>query len=124
MSASAVPLDALLLRWRTFSQADRTAILRHLPSDRQAELSQALARVRAEGQSARGHYAAYSPWLAELLLSCATDASLTENSPLRPLAREALREGQAKAEEAAGAGKPSSLLDLIRAGLTERGLLP
>lgn len=124
MPADISPLDGLLLRWRDLPPGDRRAIVRLLPPDRQADFARAFQRAQAEGRPPRGRYSGHSRWLADLLAACASDAPPGPSSSIRPKVREALVQGHAQAEELRGAAKPSSLLDLIRGALSERGFLP
>ena len=120
MSADLATLDALLDRWRELPHWDRRAVMRHLPPGRQADLARALQRAKMEGRPPMGRYSGCSRWLADLLANCEPDAP---PGLLKPLVRDALREGHAQAADTLGTARPGSLLDLIRAGLSERGIL-
>lgn len=88
MSAEPDHFDALIERFRTLGPADRDAVLATLPPLEREQLVGAIERRlrlhREEAEAARRagrRYAAYSPWLAEIVRAAATGAPTDALSP-------------------------------------------
>lgn len=96
MPAEATSFDSLIDRFKLLSEADQGAVLAQLPEDEREQTLAAMterelarrAELAAAGQSDR-RYAAYSPWLAQMVR--AAEAGTSEG--LTASAAKALSEG-------------------------------
>jgi hypothetical protein len=89
MPAETTEFDSLIDRFKQLSEVDQAAVLAHLPEDEREQTLAAMtgrelarrAEVAAAGLSDR-RYAAYSPWLAQMVRAAeaGTSEGVTANS--------------------------------------------
>ena len=126
MADAALTLDAVLAQWRGLSSGDRKAIRKRLPLERRIALDQALtaetAPQHSHAQGKHQEFAAYSPWLAEIVAGCERDEAHPDGPP--QAVRDAIRAAHAELAIQPDEAGPASLLDLARNALRQWGLWP